>query len=190
MITGWADDLGAEIAEKFNAKLGEWRDGLYALDVETERLNYLQEYAALDPESAAEWQSQSDRVSFFAGTINAVGNAIESIRGYVSNLGSSAKLAGVPALGLIPAIPAATLAIITGGVVALGALVYSIKSFNDRITSQHLTEINADLVREGKTPLTLPGQADLMGNLSQIVQWGVIGAIALLVYRQIGVGKR
>ena len=190
MITGWVDDVSAEIAEQFDAKLTAWRDGLYALDVESARLVDLEPYAGRDPETAFERQTQRDRIDFFSSTINAVAQAIESIRTYVSDLGSSAQLAGVPALGILPAIPAATLAIITGGVFALGSLVYSVRSFNDRITAQHLTEINAGLVREGKTPLSPSVPLDLMGNLSQIVQWGVIGAIALLVYRQIGAGKR
>jgi len=179
MITGWVDDLKAEASEK----LAQWRDGLAALDVENERLNELREYADRDPQDAAEWQTLSSRINFFSGTISAVGRAIESIGTYVSDLGSSARLAGVPNLGIIPAIPAATLAIITGGIVALGALVYSVKSFNDRITSQHLTEINAGLVREGKTPLAPPGKANLLENVGQLVQWGVIGAIALMVFR-------
>lgn len=186
MITGWADDIAADIADQFNAKLAAWQEGLYTLDAESARLTEIAPFAALNSADAAEWQTQRDRIDFFSSTINAVGGAIQSIRGYVSDIGSSARLAGLSGLGILPAIPAAALAIITGGVVALGALIFSVKSFNDRITSQHFTEINAGLVREGKPQLTYPQQSDLFSNIGTVVQWGVIGAIALLVIRQIG----
>jgi len=187
MITGWADDIADDIATQFNEKLAAWQEGLFALDAESARLAAVAPFAALNSADAAEWQTQRDRIDFFSSTINAVSGAIQSIRGYVSDIGSSARLAGLSGLGFLPAIPAAALAIITGGVVALGALIFSVKSFNDRMTAQHVTEINAGLIREGKPPLAYPPQdADLFSNIGTVVQWGVIGAIALLVVGQLG----
>ena len=51
------------------------------------------------------------------------------------------------------------------------------------IETEHLL---LGLIREGKPPLAYPPQdSDLFSNIGTVVQWGVIGAIALLVVGQI-----
>ena len=185
-LNGWADDLMDELKDAFNAKLASWQDGLYALDVERSRLIDLERYAARTPADAEEWETQRSRIDLFSDTVQAVGNAIGSIRSYTADLGASANLAGIPTMGILPAIPAAALAILTGGVVALGALIYSVKSFNDRIVATHYADINKDLVEQGKSPLTLPSGSDAIGNIAQVVQWGVIGIVAMMLFKQMG----
>lgn len=131
--------------------------------------SYLYDVASIaqqDEHTAAEWQSNLEKVIAAQSTIEGVESAINSVRGFFNSIGEFFSLSGVKTrpLGFVfPAVPWALVGLITAGTAAMLVISDSVNSFVDRMS-----------------PGYVPKRSTI-GEISDTVKWIIGGAVALMI---------
>lgn len=179
--------------QKFSDAVGKLDDASNALDNAENNLYAVQVEASKNPDDYAEWQNQFAKVNAAKSTLDAARNAVATATGWWNSAKSALGLAGIPvnnklgALGFLPEIPWATIALITGSAAAIYAVVQAANSFVDKMNLKAWNDENIRRSQAGETPLpdsTRPAplsNPSIFSGVTDLSKVVVLGLIAVFV---------
>lgn len=174
----------ANFKQKFSDAVAQLDNASAALDQAENNLYAVQYQASLDPNDYAEWQDNFAKVNAAISTRDAARGAVATASGWIGNIKSAFGLSG---LGLLPEIPYATVAIITGGAAAIWAVVQAANAFVDKMNLKAWNDENIRRSQNGQIPLpdsTRPvplSSPSIFAGVTDLSKIIVFGAIAVLI---------
>lgn len=196
-LAGILDDFRA----RFDTAVGEYREAVAGLNRAEAALYEVANQAAKNPQDLEAWHDEMNRIIAMQTTMETVESSVQAIGDFFASASDFLGLSGFRSknLGLIfPAVPWATLALITGGAAAIWIVIDGVIAFVNVMRRKAIDEANIARADTGTAPLPyppdlLPGAGGgLTGGLqstADILKWFVIGGVLLLVAPGI-VGKK
>src|SRR5574340_744724 len=168
----------------------KFQDAVNALDAKVTELNdteaalfAVQLQASLDSSDQAEWQAQYNKVIAAQPTVQAAQNAVNEVSNWWNGIKSYfTGLAGMAGLGLLPAIPWGTIALITAGTAAIAAVIASANSFIDRMNRKAWNAENIRRSQEGLEPLPSPEPRATSSIFADVSQLGKVAIVGFIVF--------
>lgn len=197
-LAGIVDDFKA----KYDAAVAEYSAAADALGNAEAELWNVAPQANKSAEDAAAWQDEMNRIIAMQTTIETVNSSIRSIADFFADAGSFLGLSGFRAKNLgfaLPAVPWATLAVITGGAAAIWVVIDGVIAFVNVMRRKAIDEANLERANQNLPPLPYPpdlrpgaggGLTDIFGNTAAILKWLTIGGIVMLVLPELKRMKR
>jgi hypothetical protein len=188
--------LLASFQQKFSDAVAQLDAQSAALDQAENDLYAVQLQASKDPADYAEWQNQFAKVNAAISTRDAAKNAVATASSWWNSAKSALGLAGLRpshalgALGFLPEIPWATIALITGGAAAIAAVIAAVNSFVDKMNLKAWNEENIRRSQAGEAPLPDSSRPAPLSNpsifsgvtdLSKVIVFGLIAVFVLPV---------
>lgn len=172
-----------------------FQDAVNALDAKVTELNDVEArlfnirmQADLDEVDAAEWQTQYNKVLAAQSTVQAAQNAVNEVSNWWNGIKSyftglaGIKMNGMSGLGLLPAIPWGTIALITAGTAAIAAVIYSANQFIDRMNIKAWNDENIRRSQEGLEPLPKPETSSGPSLFADISDLGKVAIVGFAVF--------
>lgn len=163
-----------------------FQDAVNALDAKVTELNDVEArlfnvrmQADLDEADAAEWQTQYNKVLAAQSTVQAAQNAVNEVSNWWNGIKSYFGMSG---LGLLPAIPWGTIALITAGTAAIAAVIYSANQFIDRMNIKAWNDENIRRSQEGLDPLPKPETSSGPSLFADISDLGKVAIVGFAVF--------
>lgn len=137
-----------------------------------------------------QWQTEMNKVIAMQETVRAVRDTVSTVSGWWTTakdaLGITTTQSGgvLGAIGLMPAIPWASVALVVGGATAIAAVVYSVSQVVRQSRIWILQKENIDRANQGLPPIqdVAPGdQGGLFDGLGDSLKWIIGGAVVLML---------
>ena len=186
---GILDDFKA----RYDAAVAEYREASNTLNAAESALYDVAEQAQKNPDDLAQWQSEMNKIIAMQSTMESAENAMRSVADFFASMGSFVGLSGMreKKLGLFfPAVPWATLALITGGAAAIWVVIDGVIAFVNVMRRKAIDEANLARIAAGQTPTEYPpdlrpgaggGLTAGLQSGADLVKWLTIGGVVLLV---------
>lgn len=185
---GLFDDFKA----RYYALVQQYKDAIASLDATEMQLYDVKPIADANYNDAQEWQSQLSKVIAARTAADQVETNLSRIRDFFSSVGDAVGLSGIrmnpTGLGVLPVVPWSLVTLIVGGITAITAVVYAANSFITSLRRKAYEAAVYTAQQNGDTPPEVPPDlysgnsgGTVFGDLSNIMQWLVIGGVIWLV---------
>lgn len=186
-LSGWFDSPIEEFKLRYSDVQQRWNSALVALDQERVTFYANENFARSDPELMPAFETLEGKLNFMQSTISGVQSAFSSVVDFFSGIGNVLGIGNnsLSGLGVIPAIPWATVALITTGIAGVWALARELRSFNVDVTNKQIALANIARAEQGLDPLPYVNEISSGGGffegVNETAKYLVIGALIVFV---------
>lgn len=140
-------------------------------------------YTVNNPALAAEWEKANSYASNVKSVIGWINSQVDGAYSWIKNIFG---LDGMD-MGVLPAIPALTVAYVTA---AISALVFAVDWMLKIISEAETERQKIQLVSEGKADSSiLKSDSGIVADSATLIKWASIGLLAYAVYKRYGKGR-